>query len=434
MKLSSWGQYPRIDSSVIKPLNTLQIENALENAPEGSIIPRGLGRSYGDSALADHVLDLTSMDHFIGFDEDKGTLTCEAGVSLAEILDTFVPVGWFLPVTPGTKFVTVGGAIASDVHGKNHHVQGCFSDHVIEIKIFTISSGLVICSREINSELFYASCGGMGLTGIIVEATFKLIPVKSSLINETTIKAKNLEEALKLFETYRRTTYSVAWIDCLSTGNALGRSLLMIGEHADAGELKSGKSGKLAIPFDMPGFFLNQYSVQAFNFLYYNRVRQKASERLVHYEPFFYPLDGIHQWNRLYGKNGFTQYQFVLPRAAGLEGMSTVLKRIADSKRGSFLAVLKVFGADNRNYLSFPMEGYTLALDFKLDQGLFDLLDELDEIVRDYGGRVYLTKDVRMSEAMFKQSYPDWEKFMAVRKQYRADQFIHSLQSQRIGL
>ena len=274
----------------------------------------------------------------------------------------------------------------------------------------------------------------MGLTGIILQASIKLKPIKSAYINETTIKARSLVEALELFEVHRKATYSVAWIDCLSTGKALGRSLLMLGEHADNGGLTTGKTGKLTIPFDMPGILLNRYSIQAFNFLYYHRVSKQRSERLTHYEPFFYPLDGIQQWNRLYGKTGYTQYQLVLPKAAGLAGMTSILKRIAESKRGSFLAVLKAFGKCNSNFLSFPLEGYTLALDFKLNKGLFALLDELDKIVLDYGGRLYLTKDARMSGEMLKQGYPQWKKFMQVRKHYGADNVFHSLQSQRLGL
>jgi len=434
MELSGWGKYPVIDAEVMQPLGMDDVLQSISGTPSKPLIARGLGRSYGDSSLAAQVISTSYLDYFIDFDQASGILTCGAGVSLADILDVFVPKGWFLPVTPGTKFVTVGGAIASDVHGKNHHLEGSFSDHVSALKIATVSQGIVDCSAELHSELFHATCGGMGLTGIIVQASFRLRPIKSAYINETTIKASNLEEALELFQTHQDATYSVAWIDCLSTGKALGRSLLMLGEHADSGELTPAKASKLAIPVNMPGILLNRYSIQAFNFLYYHRVSKQRSERLTHYEPFFYPLDGIQQWNRLYGKTGFTQYQLVLPKAAGLAGMTSILKRIAESKRGSFLAVLKAFGKGNSNFLSFPLEGYTLALDFKLGSGLFELLDELDKIVLNYGGRLYMTKDARMSSAMLKQGYPQWEKFMQVRKQYGADSVFHSLQSQRLGL
>ena len=433
MKLSGWGRYPLLLESIIfSPCNTAEIAGCLR--AKNSLITRGLGRSYGDSSLAPQILSTLSLNHFIAFDEDTGVLSCEAGVSLADILSTFVPKGWFLPVTPGTKFVTVGGAIASDVHGKNHHVDGSFSDHVHSFQIIVADGSAIECSRILHPELFHATCGGMGLTGVIVNATIALKRVQSAYIDETVIKAKNLKEVFRLFEEHQASTYSVAWIDCLSSGESLGRSLLMLGEHAKEGGLIARKKKKLTIPFNMPSLLLNQYSISAFNALYYHKQREQLVERRVHYDGYFYPLDSLHHWNRLYGKNGFTQYQFALPKSAGLEGMTAVLKEIAASKRGSFLSVLKAFGQGNENYLSFPMKGYTLALDFKITPGLFDLLDKLDSIVLHYGGRIYLTKDVRMSEAIFKQSYTKWPDFAKIRTQYGADKQFHSLQSSRLGL
>lgn len=428
MKLTSWGRYPIIESSLISPSSISEI---LLNT---DIIPRGLGRSYGDSALAARVLSTLSLDHFLKFDEATGILTCEAGVSFSDILETFVPRGWFLPVTPGTKFVTVGGAIASDVHGKNHHIEGSFSRHVLSLEIMLADGSLLTCSQGQNTELFYATCGGMGLTGIIISATIQLKKIKSAYLNETTYKAKNLEEVFQLFEEHQAATYSVAWIDCLATGKNLGRSLLMLGEHAEEGGLILNTNKKLGIPFTMPTCLLNQYSIQAFNALYFNKQREKISQNFVHYDKYFYPLDGLNHWNRLYGKKGFTQYQFVVPKLAGLEGMTKILKEISSSKRGSFLSVLKSFGPANENYLSFPMEGYTLALDFKIEAGLFDLLERLDQIVLDYKGRIYLTKDVRMSEATFKQSYTKWTEFAKIRTHYGADKRFHSFQSERLGI
>lgn len=393
-----------------------------------------MGRSYGDSALAEQIISTEALDHFQQFDPETGELSCASGVTLAEIIRVFLPRGWFLPVTPGTKFVTVGGAIASDVHGKNHHLEGSFCDHVSSISVATVSEGTITCSPWENSELFHATCGGMGLTGMILNATIKLRPVSSAYINEVTLKAENLEHALNLFEQNHSSTYSVAWIDCLSTGEKLGRSLIMLGEHADNGSLDVGGHTKFTVPMETPGFAINRHSIQLANTLYYARVRQQRTERVTHYDTYFYPLDSIHHWNKLYGRKGFVQYQFVLPKVAGLEGMRTVLQRIADSKKGSFLAVLKAMGPQNKNLLSFPVEGYTLALDFKMEDGLFTLLDELDHIVLDHGGRLYLAKDARMSEATFKRSYPDWQNFKEVRQRYGADQLFHSLQSQRLGL
>ncbi len=432
MELSGWGRYPSIDAEVSHPITPQDALTRICDNGQNPLIARGRGRSYGDSSLAAHVINTRYLNHLLSFDESSAVLSCAAGVSFADILSVFVPKGWFPPVTPGTQFVTIGGAIASDVHGKNHHLEGSFTDHVLALKIATVSDGIVECSRERRGELFHATCGGMGLTGLILEASFRLKPIPSAYINETTLKAKHLEEALELFDVHHTAPYSVAWIDCSSSGRSLGRSVVMVGEHAERGGLSTGKHGRLTVPLDMPSRVLNRYSIRAFNTLYY--MRKKQTHRLIHYRPFFYPLDGIRHWNRLYGKNGFLQYQFVLPRGASLTGLTAVLRRIAAAGRVSFLTTLKALGASNAHLLSFPLEGCTLALDFRLDREVFDLLNELDRIVLDHGGRVYLTKDGRMSAQTFKQSYPRWPAFMQVRHAYGADTVFHSLQSQRLGL
>jgi FAD/FMN-containing dehydrogenase len=427
--ISGWGRYPSVEAELITPAQLEDLALAGVNC-----IARGMGRSYGDSALADTIISTQHLEHLISFNEKSGELRCAGGTTLDEILRVFVTKGWFLSVTPGTKFVSVGGAIASDVHGKNHHKVGSFCDHVTSIELLLASGEIVNCSPTENSALFYATCGGMGLTGIILSATVKLIPIKSTRIRQQTLKAANLKEVFELFEASRKTTYSVAWIDCLATGNSLGRSLLYLGEHAEDGHFEMPNGRDKSIPFDMPGMLLNRYTIQAFNTLYYHKVCDRVSNQSVHYEPYFYPLDSLHHWNRLYGRDGFLQYQFVIPKRAGLEGMSKILKRISASKKGSFLAVLKELGRQNKNLLSFPIEGYTLALDFKWEPDLLQLLDELDQIVLEYGGRIYLTKDARMSEATFKQSYPRWEQFMQIRHKYGATEHFNSLQSKRLGL
>ncbi|TIH10601.1 FAD-binding oxidoreductase [Pseudomonas leptonychotis] len=432
MLTHGWGRYPRHAAQLMQPQS---VRDAIQQLGEhGALLGRGMGRSYGDSALADKLISTRQLNRLYSFDEQSGLLACAAGISLGELLDVFVPRGWFLPITPGTKFVSIGGAIASDVHGKNHHVHGCFSECVDSIELLLGDGSQVTCSRSERPELFHASCGGMGLTGLIVAATLRLLPIESAYIKQTTYKAANLEAVLQLFEAHAAATYSVAWIDCLASGAALGRSLLMLGEHARDGQLVLPGKPRLSVPLDMPSFLLNRFSVHAFNELYYQRIRRHESKQRVSYESFFYPLDGIQQWNRLYGKQGFVQYQFVIPKAAGLEGMRAILERISASHRGSFLAVLKAFGAANDNLLSFPMDGYTLALDFKLEAGLLTLLEELDRMVLDYGGRLYLAKDARMSEATFKQSQPNWQHFQEVRAQYGALGKFASLQSRRLGL
>lgn len=432
MRLQGWGRYPQIEAQLFAPLTVSGCQPLIEE-PQ-SLIARGMGRSYGDSALHERVLSTRHLQHLLAFDGVRGTLRCQAGVSLDQLLDFLVPRGWFLPVTPGTRFVSVGGAVASDVHGKNHHLHGCFSEYVDELLLGLADGSLLTCSRSEHPELFHATCGGMGLTGLIVEVSLRLTPIRSAYVNQTTFKAANLDEALQLFDAQQHKTYSVAWIDCLASGADLGRSLLMVGEHSGGGGLHLPAKRMFSVPLDMPAALLNRASVQAFNCLYYQRVRQAKSRQRVDYQSFFYPLDGIGQWNRLYGKQGFLQYQFVIPKAAGLEGLRAILGRISSSRRGSFLAVLKVFGQQNRNPLSFPLEGYTLALDFKYDSALLPLLDELDARVLEQGGRVYLTKDARMSEQTFKRSYPGWEQLQAVRARYGAQGKFISRQGQRLGL
>lgn len=430
--LHGWGRYPRLQAHLALPVSATQcVATLVSSAP---LIAHGLGRSYGDSALAALVLGTRYLDHFAAFDAQSGVLTCEAGVSLDAILRTFVPRGWFLPVTPGTRFVTVGGAVASDVHGKNHHVAGTFGAHVLRLELLLGNCERVNASPTERAELFHATCGGMGLTGIILSVTVQLKPIVASSILQTTVKAPNLEAVLEAFAANADSTYSVAWIDCLARGSSLGRSLLMLGEHATDGPLAVQTRSPTPVPFDLPAALLNRASVQAFNTLYYGRIRHKVSQQRIAFEPFFYPLDTLGQWNRLYGKPGFLQYQFVLPQAAGVAGLREVLDRIAESGRGSFLTVLKVFGPANANFLSFPQAGYTLALDFKVEAAVFELLGELDAIVLHHGGRLYLAKDARMSAATFKASYPNWQAFEEVRARWNAHGKFTSTQSLRLGL
>ena len=432
--VQGWGRYPVIDSEVSSPTSDPSEIAGLVKQAAQPVIARGMGRSYGDSSLSALMIDCRGLKGFLSFDQETGVVRCRAGVTLSELLRNVVPKGWFLPVAPGTKFITVGGAIASDVHGKNHHVMGCFSNYVESFDLLLAEGEIVNCSRSERSDLFHATFGGMGLTGIVVEATLSLQRIRSTYIEQTTLKAENLAEALWLLESNRGATYSVAWIDCLKTGAAMGRSLLMLGEHAESGGIVYQAKRSVSVPFDMPALLLNRYSVGVFNALYYHRIRAKGTIQHQHYEPFFYPLDAIHHWNRLYGKRGVVQYQFVIPKAAGLDGLTAIFERIVDSRRGSFLAVLKTFGAENANLLSFPLEGYTLAVDFKMDSGLLELLNELDAMVLDHGGRLYLAKDSRMSENTFKRGYLRWEQFQEVRERYGALGKFASDQSRRIGL
>lgn len=432
MEIYGWGRYPRVEAKILCPLSTGECAGAIAGIQ--TLIPRGLGRSYGDSSLAPQVLDTRYLNHLLDFDDTTGLLTCAAGVSLSDILRVFVPRGWFLPVMPGTRFVTVGGAIASDVHGKNHHHVGTFTRHIQSIELLLGNGDRIVTSLQNKPELFHATCGGMGLTGIILSAAIQLKAIRGSDIIQTTFKAPNIETVLEAFETHANATYSVAWIDCLARGKHLGRSLLMLGEHAQDGPLHVGENQSIPVPFDMPTSLLNHAAVKAFNTLFYGKALRSKYTRRIPFEPFFFPHDKLANWNRLYGRHGFVQYQLVLPKEAGVVGLRDVLNRIANSGRGSFLAVLKLFGKANPNHLSFAMKGYTLALDFKVEPPVFELLDNLDRVVLNYGGRIYLSKDARMTEVTFKSSYPRWQEFEQVRAEYHALGKFASVQSRRLGL
>lgn len=430
-KNSGWGNYPSIDYGNIIHFDTPHTLAKLIKDKQ-NIIPQGNRRSYGDSALAKNMIANKTHCYFLDFNNQTGLLWCQSGVLLSDILDVFIPKGWFLSVTPGTKLITIAGAIASDVHGKNHHIAGCFSEFVVEFNLLLPNGEVVTCSKDNHSELFLATCGGMGLTGVILDAKILLKKINSSQIKQTTIKTKNLTQTFSAFESNQDKTYSVAWIDCLAKGDKLGRSILTIGEFANNDNLTYKPKKSNTIKFNFPSWVLNKVNIRLFNFLYYHK--QKSGKQTVSIDKFFYPLDAIKNWNKIYGKQGFVQYQFILPKENSLAGLGDILNHITNTGMASFLAVLKLYGKANNNYLSFPLEGYSLALDFKMQTGLLDLLDELDELVIKYHGRIYLAKDARIKQAVFAQGYPNIEKFKNLRKQYKMDEKFNSLQSQRINI
>lgn len=434
--LSGWGRYPVVDAVLARPERYLELQQWAAQAS----LARGMGRAYGDAAIsASGTTVLTSrLNRFLAFDAETGVLRAEAGVTLDEILQVVMPQGWFLPVTPGTRYVTLGGAVAADVHGKNHHHVGSFSVFVTGIELFT-STGQFHCSAIENTEIFHATVGGMGMTGLIGEVTLQLRRIHNDRLQVQHVPAPDLATVLELMaDPARDDEYTVAWIDCLASGAALGRSVFMRGHHASREEggdtLSAPLPARRRLPVDLPAFVLNRASVSAFNGLYYRREGARQQPFLSGAAPFFYPLDGIRDWNRLYGKPGFVQYQFVLPHETARDGLTAVLGRLAQSGNASFLAVLKRLGEQGPGLLSFPMPGYTLALDLPLRSGTLTLLDTLDVLVSDFGGRVYLAKDARLAAAALPAMYPNLSAWQALRSRLDPDGLFVSALGRRLEM
>lgn len=435
-KLVGWGQYPSILAQEVYPSSIDEVLR-IASTSNKNFIPRGNGRSYGDSSMNKNLtINMLNCNKFLNWDEKTGDLILEAGVLIEDIIDYFLPRGWFPYVTPGTKFVTVGGAIASDVHGKNHHFEGSFGNYVNWIDVL-YSGKIRRCSAVENNELFNWTIGGMGLTGIILRCSIKLKKVDSGWISQQVIINNDFAETIDSFSTYSNSTYSVAWIDCLATGKNFGRSILMLGEHLEERELAAKakkfppkKSQIFNVPFFMPSFVLNNFSVAAFNFIYFNLAKFRKRKSLIDWDSYFYPLDTIGNWNRLYGRNGFFQFQCLLPHDQSVTGYTKILKMIQDNSSGSFLGVLKNLGNGN-GYFSFPSKGLTLALDFKLTRRNIKLAKELHRIVADHNGKIYLAKDALMDE----------EEFFSLVKKSEIKEFYNfinlkssSLQSDRLGV
>ena len=444
MPLGGWGRYPVEMCQVFRPERRAGVAETLAAKAAPTFVARGLGRSYGDAALnADGgVIVHDRLDRMLDFDPVKGVLQCEAGVSIADIIRGWLPRGWFPPVTPGTKFVTVGGAIAADVHGKNHHRDGTISAFVDELSLLTADGETLRCSRTERPDVFWATVGGMGLTGMILDARLRLRPVESAWLFVDYRKARDLDETLGVFASSDAASqYSVAWIDCLARGRATGRAVIMHGDHAPAAAVRAAgrtpfaipRRRGLAVPIDLPGVFLNPHTMRFFNAVYY-AAHGDARNRLVDFERFFYPLDGIAHWNRLYGRHGFAQYQVVLPPDEGPRGLRMLLERLSGSGRPSFLAVLKRLGPANAGLLSFPREGYTLALDLPARAGVADFLRELDRLVLARGGRVYLAKDATTTPHSLRAMYPRLDEFRAVKARLDPRGVLSSSLARRLSI
>ncbi|MEW2807847.1 FAD-binding oxidoreductase [Streptomyces massasporeus] len=423
--VTGWGRTAPTAAWLIRPRSYEEAAAAVRDCGARGGIPRGLGRAYGDAAqnAGGSVLDMTALDRVHAIDADGGTVLCDAGVSLHRLMEVLLPLGWFVPVTPGTRYVTVGGAIGADIHGKNHHVSGSFARHVLALELLTADGEI----RTVipGTPLFDATAGGMGLTGVILTATIRLQPVETSLMSVDTERATDLDDLMaRLTATDHRYRYSVAWIDLLARGAATGRAVLTRGDHAPLDALPARlrrdplafRTPRLpATPEILPEGLLSRTTVGLFNELWYRKAPRARTGRLQRISPFFHPLDGVPHWNRVYGRGGFVQYQFVVGYGRE-DALRRVVRRISERRCPSFLAVLKRFGESDPGWLSFPVPGWTLALDIPAGlPGLGAFLDELDEEVAAAGGRVYLAKDARLRPDLLAAMYPRLDDFRALR-------------------
>ena len=424
---TGFANYPKVDATPKRVYNTSILSSYLARH---TCIARGLGRSYGDSALSPHMLDCSQANHLLEFNAETGVLHAQAGVSLHDIIQTFLPKGFFPSVVPGTQFVSLGGAIASDIHGKNHHHRGTFSQSVLEITLLLGPNHVITCSSKNHADLFFATCGGMGLTGIILSAKIQLDKIHSSFIQQTTIKAENLKTLFSLFDEHENSTYSVAWLNGLATKKALGKGLIFLGEPAP-GPLVTPIYKPLNIPFFAPKYLLNKLSINAFNTLYYQT--QKTTQ-IKSFTDFFFPLDRLNNWNRLYGRQGFLQYQCGFSEENSFQGVRSILTTLKKFKLTPTLCVLKKMGAQNSSPLSFPFSGYSLALDVPLSNTTLKALNECDQVIKELSGRLYLAKDARMSASMFHDTYPNLLAFSKVRQKYNLQKQFQSLQSIRLEI
>lgn len=440
-RLSGWGANLRVDCRLLEPATQADVAAWLDRT--GSIA-RGLGRSYGDAAIngGGQVLGLTRVAGYLDFDEATGTLVCEAGVSLERIIRDFAPRGWFPMITPGTKLVTVGGCIANDIHGKAHHAQGSFITCVDSMRVLLASGEIVVASRTENSELFFASFGGMGLLGIVLTATLRLRRIETSYFRQKSLRVANLAEMLSVLDEQDQLfPYSVATLDIFASGAQLGRGVVTVGDHARLEELPSSLRAApllvpgapwLGVPFQLPEFTLNRLTMRFVNAVI-QRI-QAGARPFGHYEGFFYPLDRLLHWNRGYGRRGFTQYQFVIPFADGERRLREILSTIISAGELPFLNVLKRMGKESGGVLSFPREGYTLAIDFPIRQNTRQVLERLDRMVLDCGGRVYLGKDSFLEAETFRAMYPALTGWLATKAKYDPANVFTSNLARRLGM
>lgn len=434
----SWGRYPKYEAHLVPMHWQSDFPRNIAGLHNGALAV-GMGRSYGDSCLLKdgNLVVTTGMNRLLEFDAETGVLTAEAGVTLGEILDFAVPRGWFLPVSPGTKYVTLGGAIANDIHGKNHHVAGTFGGHVTRFELVRSDGSRRLCSRTENPDWYGATIGGLGLTGVMTWASVRLRRIVSRMIDYEGIQFHGVDEFLALTEQYKDVEYTVSWIDCASTGKNFARGIFMLGDHSRVpGELKASPEPKLVFPVEAPGFALNHTTVSMFNTVFFHKQGKARVKALQDYEPFFYPLDAVLRWNRMYGKGGLLQFQYAIPWEHAKEGTIAILTEVAKSGLASFLAVLKAFGdVPSPGLMSFPQPGITLALDFPIKAGVtFPLFERLADMTREYGGRLYPAKDAAMTAEQFQAFYPQWEQLARYKDPVITSSFWERVTGERLTL
>ena len=445
LPLSGWGRCPVEECVVYRPEREAELAEIVARAPTQSVVSRGMGRSYGDASLnaGSGVMLHERFDRFLDFDEETATVSCEANVTFSEIVDVLLPRGFFLPITPGTKHISVGGAIAADVHGKNHHRDGTVSSQLVDFRLLTGDGRVLTCSRDENPDIFWATLGGMGLTGAILQARLRLRRVETAWVRQQVLRCADLDQALeRMLGEDAEFEYAVGWIDCLARGRSLGRSVLMRANPASLADLPAERRSDphrispplpLTVPFELPGLAINSLNMRIFNQGFWLAHPQR--DVLTNFQSYFYPLDQVRHWNRIYGRRGVLQYQLVLPLETCRSGLVQVLERVAKSGRASFLAVLKSTGPANESPLSFPIEGASLALDFpNRGPDVLELLADLDRILLAHGGRIYLAKDARLAPEHFREMYPELDRFREIKGKYDPDGRFSSSLGRRLGL
>jgi len=444
-RLSGWGNFPVEECTAYRPERRAELRELVLAAPEETVIARGLGRAYGDAALnrGGAVLVGERLDRMLEFDPETGILWCEAAVSLADILDVFLPQGFFFPVTPGTKFITIGGAIAADVHGKNHLHSGSLSAFLEDFRLLTANGDVLDCSRERNAEVFWATVGGMGLTGVVLDARVRLMRVDNAFVTVDYEKCRNLDAVLESFLLNdHKHPYVVTWIDCLARGSSLGRSVVMRARHTPAEDLPAKHRARpfdvrppipLSVPFPLPTGTLNPITVRAFNTGFYHSHRN--GRFVTDCNRYFYPLDRVHRWNRAYGTRGAIQYQALIPLGTARQGVIELLQEIGRANWPSFLAVLKMLGAASEGLLSFPRPGITLTLDMPAPSAkLLDVVARLDAVVLRHGGSVYLAKDSCLHPESLRAMYPRLGRFRDMKAKLDPNQRFASSLARRLGI